>query len=76
MHATQDVSEVLKSITGELRSLVEINKAQTEKILDNTRMMNSLYTRQMALEKAVSAVLSPAQRETFNAVFEDTLQAS
>lgn len=75
MQATQDVSDVLKGITEELRSLVEINKVQTEKILENTRMMNSLFTRQMALEKAVSSVLTPAQRNTFNAVFENTLQA-
>lgn len=74
MQATQDVSDVLKGITEELRSLVEINKVQTEKILENTRMMNSLFTRQMALEKAVSSVLTPAQRNTFNTVFEDSLQ--
>lgn len=75
MQATQDVSDVLKGITEELRALVEINKVQTEKILENTRMMNSLFTRQMAMEKAVSAVLTPAQRSSFNAVFENNLQA-
>lgn len=74
MTTNAELSEVLGGITTELRSLVEINKMQTERILENNRILNSLFTRQLALEKAVQATLNPIQRDSFNMVFEESLQ--
>lgn len=72
MHPVE-MQETLREITSDLKSLVEINKTQTERLLDNTRTLERLYTRQIALEKAVSSVLSPSQRSYFHSVFEKNM---
>ncbi|MFP4332158.1 MAG: hypothetical protein ACLFQJ_02555 [Campylobacterales bacterium] len=69
-----EIGGLLRDITDELKSLVEINKTQTEKIIENTRVINSLFNRQMALEKAISTTMKPTEREVFNTIFENSLK--
>lgn len=69
-----EIGSLLRDITDELKSLVEINTTQTEKIIENTRVINSLFNRQMALEKAITTTMKPSEREVFNTIFESSLK--
>jgi hypothetical protein len=69
-----EIGSLLRDITDELKSLVEINTTQTEKIIENTRVINSLFNRQMALEKAITTTMKPSEREVFNTIFENSLR--
>lgn len=69
-----EIGGLLRDITDELQSLAEINKTQTEKIIENTRVINSLFNRQIALEKAITTTMKPPEREFFNTIFENSLK--
>jgi len=71
-----EVASILRDITDELKSLVEINRIQTENIIENSRMLNSLFNRQMALEKAIVTTMHAVQRERFDTVFNESLKES
>lgn len=69
-----DVAVLLRDITDELKSLVEINRVQSENIIENNRVLNSLFNRQMALEKAIVSTMHPGEKEIFETVFNSSLK--
>ena len=71
-----EIPSVLKDITDELKTLVEINRIQTENIIENSRVLTSLFNRKIALEKAIVSTMQTHQREIFDSVFDESLKRS
>lgn len=72
----EEITSILKDITDELKTLVEINRIQTENIIENSRILTSLFNRQIALEKAIVSTMPIDQREIFDSVFDESLKRS
>lgn len=73
---TEAIYEMLTEVISDLKSLVEINKVQTEKLIENTELINKLFSRQFAMEKAIYYTLTPLQREQFSSIYESELKKS